>query len=1238
MTTPSSREMPPELDSSSGVREPVELLAEDFLERRRRGERPTVAEYEARHPELAAAIRDLFPALLLMENLGEGSLGVPAGTVDRAAATADRPRAISGPAPDQLGDYRILREIGRGGMGVVYEAEQGSLGRRVALKLLPAHAFTNPVQVRRFEREARAAGRLHHTNIVPVFGVGCECDTHYYVMQYIQGQPLSEVLVELRRLRRGPGRPRGAARRGQMQPTRRRRRRLRTSPARSGPAPSPRLSPAPATRARPTPSRRPTLNRTESPLPCHRRPRAALVWTPMPWSARPRRRTRDGGTPGLWPGWASQAAEALDYAAQQGVFHRDVKPSNLLLDVRGTLWVTDFGLAKLSDSEDLTHTGDILGTLRYMAPERFQGKHDVRSDVYGLGLTLYELLALRPAFEETDQSRLIDLVTRADLPHLLKLDPAIPRDLATIVHKAIARDPSDRYPTAGDLAADLTRFLEDRPIQARRLSPLGVTWRWARRNRMVASLLGLVATLLVAFSAGAMVAAERYRAVARKESQARLTADAAKTLADDRAQEANRSRKESDANAARANAARAEADQSAAEAKAVVSFVVDDMLGAASPSKTRGKAVTVLEALANADRSLEGKFAKEPRVEASIRQALAQVYAELGEYDKAEGHAARALALREKALGPEHEATLDAMFTLGWNDYCAWKARQASNGGRPCSGGCWRSAAVRAARRHDLTLRAMNGLAAIYGRRNKDEDATKLHERILEVRLKTSGPSDRKTLVAKHNLGLSFMDAGKLREAEPLLREAVEAEVKNEPDHPSTLNSINNYVSLLVNLGRYSAAADWAERLMEANVRVHKFKHPATQSAIFKVVEIRSSQGKNDAALRILGPALEQARREFGSDDPKTLALLAKRIGLLCIMGDLAEAGSSAEELLASRTRKLGPEHPESLDALKNLAVIRRDQGATAEAGTLLERLRAEGQKALASLKEKRPDPDRALSLRRLVAYAEVLARNLSRPERSNAAPGTAGGPPRIDAPFLARPPVADGRIEPGEYGADDGFAFDFTRDRNPGQFYIFDDKTRSTKDKADLSARIFAAHTSTALFLAVRVRDQFVRADPVAAGAPFLNDSVELYLDGDRVPNDLRSITWAGNREGFQLIADPLGNRYCASPDVGDTRWKVGTARTGDGYVIEFEIPLDLIDIQDGPGVRPATTGSELRMNLAINDVDEAVNNQTSFGMLWSEDRLWSPLIGGEDFWPVALRLVPTPIRGLEVSPRNTP
>ena len=663
MMVPTGRETPPMLDGSSGAREPVELLAEDFLERRRRGERPKVDEYAVQHPELATAIRDLFPALMLLENLDAGSLAVPAARVDCGSATTDEPGSEPHPALDRLGDYRILREIGRGGMGVVYEAEQGSLGRRVALKVLPLRAMINPVQVRRFEREARAAGRLHHTNIVPVFGVGREGDQHYFVMQYIQGQPLSDVIAELRLLRQSPG---AAGRPGSAKA------------ALVSAAADPMAPPTAADVARslwagafaPTAC---TLGSTDALLPTAPEPQEELPKPPHAAGSGSHPdsnaliRSAAPANSGLHYArtvarMGVQAAEALDYASQQGVLHRDVKPSNLLLDVRGTLWVTDFGLAKLSDSEDLTHTGDILGTLRYMAPERFRGHSDVRSDVYGLGLTLYELLALRPAFDEADRSRLIDMVTRAELPQLSKLAPTIPRDLATIVHKAIACDPSDRYSTAGELATDLTRFLEDRPIRARPLSLVGVAWRWSRRNKAVACLLGLVAALAAALSTGAMIAVERDRAVAQRETQA-------SRIADTKANEATRARTESDANAARANAARSEADQSAAESKAVVTFVTGDVLGAAAPSKTRGEAVTVLEALANADRGLQGKFANEPRVEASVRQALAEVYIELGEYEKAEGHAARAFALRERLLGPEQEDTLLAMQVCGWIDY-----------------------------------------------------------------------------------------------------------------------------------------------------------------------------------------------------------------------------------------------------------------------------------------------------------------------------------------------------------------------------------------------------------------------------------------------------------------------------------------------------------------------------------------------------------------------------------------
>ena len=181
-----------------------------------------------------------------------------------------------------------------------------------------------------------------------------------------------------------------------------------------------------------------------------------------------------------------QVAEAMEYAHKQGIHHRDIKPSNLLLDSQGTVWVTDFGLAKADDQQNLTHTGDILGTLRYMPPEAFEGKTDARSDVYSLGLTLYEMLAFRAAFDEKERNRLIKQVTDAEPDRLGKLNRQMPRDLQTIVHKAIDKDPAQRYASAGELAEDLQRFIDDEPIRARRVSAaerLGAGRGGTRRSR-----------------------------------------------------------------------------------------------------------------------------------------------------------------------------------------------------------------------------------------------------------------------------------------------------------------------------------------------------------------------------------------------------------------------------------------------------------------------------------------------------------------------------------------------------------------------------------------------------------------------------------------------------------------------------------------------------------------------------------------------------------------------------------
>jgi WD40 repeat protein/serine/threonine protein kinase len=445
---------------STDRRELVERLAEEFVRRYRNGERPSWTEYVEAHPEHAAEIRELFPALIVMEELAPGD--------DSAAPAVERAGL-----QERVGGYQILREIGRGGMGVVYEAEQLSLGRRVALKVLTLPIARDGKALERFRLEARAAARLHHTNIVPVFEVGQDRDVCFYAMQLILGQGLDEVQQELRRLRSG-------------------------SPAEAGLA----------AQALWTGRYEPADLVPSSPVPCRAEAPAERLAANATSATLPGR--SDLSTVESDPGHffqsvariGVQVAEALSYAHARGVIHRDVKPSNLLLDAAGVVWVTDFGLAK-TEAGTVTRTGDLLGTLRYMSPERFGGQCDARADVYGLGLTLYELLVLRPAFEAADRLVLVEQIKSQDPARPRSLVPRIPRDLETIVLKAIDKDPARRYQSAAQLADDLRCFLADLPIRARRASAIERAFRWCRRNPAptvalvagVALLIGLAFTM-----------------------------------------------------------------------------------------------------------------------------------------------------------------------------------------------------------------------------------------------------------------------------------------------------------------------------------------------------------------------------------------------------------------------------------------------------------------------------------------------------------------------------------------------------------------------------------------------------------------------------------------------------------------------------------------------------------------------------------------------------------------------
>jgi serine/threonine protein kinase len=465
-----------------------QLLAavDEYLKAVERGERPSRKAWAARYPDLGKALEDCLDGLDMVQS----------------ATPKSKPIALPDSAVGQpIGDFRLIREIGRGGMGVVYEAEQLSLGRRVAVKVLPFAAALDSKHLQRFRNEAQAAAHLHHSNIVPVYAVGCERGVHFYAMQLIDGRTLASVIRELRSLEGKTDR--------------------KAWPSDAGGSAPRALAPTTEEPSRPTDST------------------TTSMATDRVRHSREFYRTVAGLT--------LQAAQALEHAHQMGVVHRDVKPGNLLVDHRGHLWVTDFGLARLPFDVSLTMTGDLLGTLRYMSPEQALGKRaivDHRTDVYSLGATLYELLTLEYAVPGTDRHEVLQALANNDPRPPRHHDKNVPVELETIVLKALAKSPSERYSTAAEFADDLQRFLSDRPILARPPTMFDRIAKWGRRHR---TFVGASAVFIVLLAAGlavstAMIAREHIKTAAalKSEKDHAKAADRAQKSAESRFQQARR--------------------------------------------------------------------------------------------------------------------------------------------------------------------------------------------------------------------------------------------------------------------------------------------------------------------------------------------------------------------------------------------------------------------------------------------------------------------------------------------------------------------------------------------------------------------------------------------------------------------------------------------------------------------------------------------------------------------------
>jgi hypothetical protein len=342
----------------------------------------------------------------------------------------------------KLGDFEVVRELGRGGMGVVYEARQVSLNRRVAFKVLASGLGLTPKAIHRFRREAEAAAKLHHTNIVPVYATGEHDGFHFYAMELIDGPSLDRVIAHLRNERQ------------------------------VGASPQPTLAPE------------------------------LTVTGPYGDETTP----GSGVSTGLSSGSSysdtvarmiAEVADALDHAHRHNIIHRDVKPANLLLGADGRLSVNDFGLARALEEPGMTQTGEFVGTPAYMAPEQIAGGRipiDHRCDIYSLGATLYELLTLRPPFAADRRDQLLAMVVQKEPPSPHSLNPKVPRDLETICLKCLEKDPDRRYQSATELADDLRRYINRFAILARRAGPFTKFKKWVKRNPALAAALAIALT------------------------------------------------------------------------------------------------------------------------------------------------------------------------------------------------------------------------------------------------------------------------------------------------------------------------------------------------------------------------------------------------------------------------------------------------------------------------------------------------------------------------------------------------------------------------------------------------------------------------------------------------------------------------------------------------------------------------------------------------------------------------
>jgi tetratricopeptide (TPR) repeat protein/tRNA A-37 threonylcarbamoyl transferase component Bud32 len=706
--------------------------------------------------------------------------------------------------------YEILSVLGRGGMGVVYQARQERLHRFVALKMILAGDHASEEAKIRFLSEAEAVAKVRHPGIVQVYEFGTHHGHPFFALEYVEGGTLEQFL-----------------------------------------------------RATPQPPRV-----------------AAAMVAPL--------------------------ADAVAAAHAQGIIHRDLKPANVLLasgqappagDGNGAqelplpvLKITDFGLAKrLNTGDGLTATGAIMGTPSYMAPEQAQAQKGVgpAADLYALGAILYECLTGRPPFKGTTPLDTLHQVLHQDVLPVRQLQPRVPKDLETICHKCLHKEPDKRYATAQALAADLRRYLAGQPIQARPVGRLERGWKWCRRYPAVAALLCL--TTLTSLIAGT----------------AALWALRAEDLAKQQELQARTERDQKEAQRARADTERQKAVEQAELAKAIKGFLQFDLLKLADPKEQYREQASGLkydaeiklrDVVLRASKAIDGKFPTQPLVEAELRVTLGSTLFALGRADLAVTHGERVRILYTRHLGPDHPETLRCIGNL---------ATIYASLGRHDEALTLREATLDRAKvvlgpDHPDTLRGMTDLAGAYYQENRVSEALKLYEASLYRWKALHGTDPPETLRCMSNLAYTYASLGRHAEALTLRKETLARErAVLGPDHPDTLTSMSSLAGSFFTLGQYSEALKLCEETLSRRKTVLGPDHPLTLDSMSHLTICYSALNRHADALQLCREACN-LREQLALRDPHDLDNLVNLGGLQCNLGNaLCRDAHYAESLSA---------------------------------------------------------------------------------------------------------------------------------------------------------------------------------------------------------------------------------------------------------------------------------------------------------------------------------------------------